>query len=92
MCRVHNHVEFFKLHLVDGQSIGPDALRVLWSRACETSDVSVGRQTRRTTYGMKDVYSLSASPRLRDQPTIEGRLKMLLLESRLTASVTAVHV
>lgn len=89
---MNNHVEFFKLHLVDGQSIGPAALRTLWSRACESNDISVSRQSRRTAYGMKDVYSLSASPRMRDQPMIESRLKMLLLESRLTASVTSVHV
>lgn len=89
---MNNHVEFFKLHLVAGQSISPTALRALWSRACQCSDISVSRQTRRTTYGMKDVYSLSGSPRMKDQPVIESRLKMLLLESRLTASVTAVHV
>ncbi|CAN5723054.1 hypothetical protein BH23PSE2_BH23PSE2_07150 [soil metagenome] len=89
---MNNHVEFFKMHLVEGQSVGPDALRVLWSRACESSDVSVSRQSRRTAYGMKDVYSLSAPPRMKDQPMIESRLKMLLLESRLTASVTSVHV
>lgn len=89
---MENHVEFFKLHLVAGQSIGPEALRALWSRACQCPDISVGRQTRRTAHGMKDVYSLSGSPRMKDQPLIESRLKMLLAESRLTASVTAVHV
>jgi hypothetical protein len=89
---LNNHVEFFKMHLVEGQSIGPDALRALWSRACQSSDISVRRQARRTAYGMKDVYSLSGSPRMKDQPLIESRLKMLLIESRLTASVTAVHV
>lgn len=92
MAHVNNHVEFFKLHLVAGQSISPAALRTLWSRACQSSDISVSRQTRRTAYGMKDVYSLSGSPRMKDQPVIESRLKMLLLESRLTASVTSVHV
>lgn len=87
-----NHVALFKLHLGNGQSIGPSALRSLWSRACLSIDVSVSRRTRqRFGYGDTDTYSMCGSPRLTNLPQIEARLRGLLDESRLIGTLTAIH-
>lgn len=87
---MHEHVPLFKFNLGNGQSIGPSALRTLWSRACESRDVSVSRQAARTG-GTRNTYLLHASPRLKDLPSIEARLRLLMDESRLPGILTAVH-
>jgi hypothetical protein len=85
------HVEYFKIHLGSKQSIGPRALRALWSQASMSEDISVSMQSRQTSLGSREVYTLSGTPRLIDQPTIEVRLRKLLLDANLIGSITAVH-
>lgn len=80
----------FRFTLGNDQSIGPAALKRLWSRACETPDVSVGRsQGLRSTD--KPTYSLYAPQHLADLPQIELRLRRILEESNLRASLAPVH-
>jgi hypothetical protein len=88
---MHNHVALFKFNLSSGQSIGPTALRTLWSRACESTDISVSRQTYRAGSNTKNTYLLHASPRLKDLSLVEARLRLLMNESRLLGTLTAVH-
>lgn len=88
---MHNHVALFKFNLGSGQSIGPGALRTLWARACESTDISVSRQTYRAGSGTKNTYLLHASPRLKDLPLVEARLRMLMDQSKLLGTLTAVH-
>ena len=88
---MHGHVALFKFNLSSGQSIGPVALRSLWSRACESADISVSRQTYRNGAGTKNTYLLHASPRLKDLPLVETRLRLLMNESKLLGTLTAVH-
>jgi hypothetical protein len=81
----------FKFSLGSGQSIGPAALRTLWSRACESNDISVSRQTYRAGSSTKNTYLLHASPRLRDLSLVEARLRLLMNEAKLLGTLTAVH-
>lgn len=87
---MENHVALFKFHLSSGQSIGPSALRTLWSRACHSPDISVSRQTHRNGFNAKDTYLLHGSPRLKDLPQVEARLRSLMSESGLAGTLTAV--
>ncbi|RPE81921.1 hypothetical protein [Vulcaniibacterium tengchongense] len=86
-----HHIAMFKFTLGNDQSIGPAALQALWARACRSSNVSVGRQ--RPDFGGhgKATYSLYAPQQLPDLPEVEIRLRRLLEESKLSASLVALH-
>lgn len=77
----------FRFTLDPGQSIGPVPLRALWARACQTPRVGVGRNL----IGGRAMYSLYASHQLRDLPEVERRLRRLLEENDLNATLTALH-
>ncbi len=85
------HIALFQFHLRNGQSVGPDKLRRLWASACESTDVSVSRQTRTIGGQSTDLYSLCGSPAMANLPVIERRLRQLLDQARLTAVVTVLH-
>lgn len=81
-----HQIAIFRFTLGPSQSIGPAQLHALWAHACQTPDVSVGR-----TPGARPTYSLYASQRLQNLPLVEKRLRQLLDDSKLNASLTALH-
>lgn len=75
-------VPLFQFRLRNGISIGPKALRRIWTTASGSSDVTVARELRRIgTERMDHVYSLSGPPNLLDLPTVETRLRQLLQDA-----------
>jgi hypothetical protein len=87
-----HQIAMFKFTLGNGQSIGPTALQTLWVRACQSPHVSVGRQPAGTRGDDRPSYSLYASQHLENLPQVEMRLRRLLEESNLAASVVALHL
>jgi hypothetical protein len=84
-----NHVPLFRFRLSNGQSIGPLALRRLWSSACGSDDINVTRETRDAGHGTQShTYSLCGPAKIANLPTIEARLRRLLDEMALTATIT----
>jgi len=88
---VPHHVPLFLFRLSNGQSIGPSALRRLWSTACGTSDVVVSRETRESGQGAPiHTYTL-CGPTNVNVMSIETRLRRLFAEAALTATITPTH-
>ena len=84
-----NHIPLFQFRLSSGQSIGPRALRRLWSTACSSEDVTVSREVRKVGYGRQGhVYSLCGPARMADIANVEARLRSLLQENASSATVT----
>jgi len=81
-----HQIAIFRFTLSQHQSIGPAQLHALWARACETPHVSVGRSP-----GNRPTYSLYASQRLENLPQVERRLRQLLDECKLRASLIPLH-
>lgn len=88
---MEKHVPLFKLRLNTGQSIGPQHLKSLWSRACGSSNVSVSRQAVRAGPPDKPSYLLHGPANMADLPSVEHRLRSLIVESKLSGSISAVH-
>lgn len=86
-----NQIPLFKFSLGQHQSIGPAQLQELWARACQSSAVSVGRDAPRMGADSNPTYSLYGSPQIENLPLIEKRLRMLLEESKLRASLIVLH-
>jgi hypothetical protein len=81
----------FLFRLSGGQSIGPSALRRLWSTACGTDDVQVTRETRETANSAPiHTYTL-CGPASANVLNIESRLRRLFAEAALTATITPTH-
>lgn len=80
-------IKMFQFTLGPKQSIGPAQLRVLWARACQMPHVSVGR----SNADGRPLYSLYASQQLQDLAMVEQRLRRLLDDSKLNASLIALH-
>jgi len=88
---VSRHIPLFSFRLIDGQSIGPNALRTLWSTACGTDDVAVSRKTREAANSAPiHTYTL-CGPASANVSNIETRLRRLLAEAVLTATITPTH-
>lgn len=81
-----HQIAIFRFTLSHHQSIGPTQLQALWARACQTSHVSVGRSP-----GDRPTYSLYASQQLENLPLVEQRLRRLLDECSLRASLIPLH-
>jgi hypothetical protein len=74
-----HQIALFRFRLSKGQSIGPSALRKLWSDACGSKDVDVSRES--SDYGSGDrgfTYSLCGSPRTPNMHDVERRLRSSL--------------
>ena len=84
-----HQIALFSFRLGGGQSIGPAALRRLWSFACESDNVRVSR-TPPTQGGRVHTYALCASPKTANLPAIEMRLRRLLEESLPNAAISLV--
>jgi hypothetical protein len=83
-----NHVVMFRFRLSDRQTIGPAALRELWSAACCSNDVKVSRVASGASYGDRGyAYSLWAAPNTPDLRIVETRLQRLLVETMPTATI-----
>ncbi len=85
------HVPLFRLRLVSGQSIGPKPLRNLWARACSSDDVSVSRQLARFGANNQTSYLLHGPANMGDLRSVEQRLRALVDNSKLLASISALH-
>lgn len=85
-----HQIAIFRFTLSRHQSIGPTQLEALWARACQTPQVSVSR-TRGATDD-RPIYSLYASQQLEDLPQVERRLRLLLEQNDLRASLIPLHV
>jgi len=88
---VDKHVPLFKLRLVNGQSIGPLPLRNLWSRACHSDNVSVSRQMERLGTKGQTSYLLHGPANMADLNSVEARLRVLVDDSKLLGSISALH-
>jgi hypothetical protein len=79
---VSSKVPLFQFRLRNGMSIGPVALRRIWSTASGSTEVTVARELRRIGTERTDhVYSLSGPANLVDLPTVESRLRHLLQDA-----------
>ena len=88
---MRHSVPLFLFRLNNGQSIGPSALRRLWSDACGTNDVMVSRETRDSALGAPiHTYTLSGPANV-NVLNIEGRLRRLFADAALTATITPMH-
>lgn len=85
-----HQIAIFRFTLGQGQSIGPTQLQALWARACQTPHVSVGR-TQGAPGSDRPTYSLYASQRLENLPNVEQRLRELLDQCKLRASLIPLH-
>ncbi|MGN6521539.1 MAG: hypothetical protein ACTHK2_19205 [Dokdonella sp.] len=69
----------FQFRLARGLSIGPTALKHLWSAACGCGDVAVSREPTRTDEERSGHrYSLWAPPHRFDPAVVEDRLRATL--------------
>ncbi len=88
-----HHVPLFRFWLRNGQSIGPSALRRLWASACGTDDVTVTREAREAAFGPEThTYSLCGSPKTANLQNVEGRLRRLLADMALSATIIHTHL
>lgn len=85
-----HQIAIFRFTLGHGQSIGPAELHALWARACQSPNVSVGRN-QGAHVNDKPTYSLYASQQLENLPNVEQRLRQLLDQIQLRASLIALH-
>lgn len=84
-----HHIALFTFTLSGTASIGPQALRALWAKACGIGNVSVGRKD---AYGsQRAIYTLYAPQSLGGLQDVEMRLRRALEDAHLHASVTALH-
>jgi hypothetical protein len=87
-----HYIALFRFRLSEGQSIGPAALRKLWSTACGSNDVKVSRVASGPGYGAQShTYSLCAPAKTANLATVEVRLRRLLADTALTATLTLTH-
>lgn len=83
-------IAMFTFTLGLDQSIGPAQLRALWTQACQSREVSVGRSHGSGPNG-KPTYSLYAPQHLVDLPQVERRLRTLFEQHKLRAMLASVH-
>lgn len=70
--------QVFVLRLGLGQSIGPIALRSIWTTACDSPDVGVSRRTQNDAgYGIRPCYGLWAGHDF-NRISTERRLRAML--------------
>ncbi|MES2858539.1 MAG: hypothetical protein V4704_05110 [Pseudomonadota bacterium] len=87
-----HQIALFTFTLGNNESIGPDALKSLWARASGTSNVSVSRQPPSNPNRDRPTYTLYAPQTLDNLRDVELRLRKVLEESHLTASVVPLHL
>lgn len=85
-------IALFIFTLDKTQSIGPAALRELWARACGSTQVSVARSVPSGGFRDRPAYTLYAPQNLENLREVELRLRHLLEEAKLNASLTSLHL
>lgn len=85
-----HQIAMFKFTLGNAQSIGPAALQDMWERCCGTTNVSVGRQSESFGRG-RATYSLYAPQQLPNLKQVEMRLRQMLEDKKLSASLIPLH-
>lgn len=86
--RTANCVPVFRLRLRNGGSIGPSALKRIWSIAAASNDVTVSRESSRLGSARSPfVYVMSGPAQLADLNAVETRLRGLLQEILTTAHI-----
>ena len=83
-----HQIALFTFTLGSAESIGPQALRRLWSIASGTANVSVGRKETHWDKGNRPVYTLYAPQSLGNLRDVELRLRRALEDAHLHASLT----
>lgn len=86
-----HQIAMFTFTLGNAESIGPAALRELWMRATGIVDVSVERKSLHGSHRERPTYMLYAAQSLGNLREVELRLRRLLEEAHLSASLTALH-
>jgi hypothetical protein len=86
-----HHIALFSFRLTGAQSIGPAALRELWSAACESDNVRVSRVSQGNG-GRMHTYSLCAPPKTANLAAIEMRLRRLLDGALPNAAITLISL
>lgn len=86
-----HHIALFTFTLGSAESIGPDALRQMWARACGSPNVSVDRKTPYGGPRDRPVYTLYAPQSLANLRDVELRMRGLLEAAHLHASLTVLH-
>lgn len=83
------HIPLFNLRLGDGRTIGPKALRRIWSEASGSQDVEVSRTTFHSV-GRPDhrLYTLSGPRSMHGLDAIESRLRSLMRERTAGSMMT----
>jgi hypothetical protein len=86
-----HQIALFIFTLGKAESIGPAALRALWARASGSAHVSVGRSTPMAGFRDRPAYTLYASQGLDNLREVELRLRQLLEEAKLNATLTTLN-
>ena len=84
-----HQIAMFKFTLGAQQSIGPTQLQALWAHACQSPNVSVGREEDRGSG--RATYALYAPQQLQDLHQVEQRLREALERNMLRASLIPLH-
>ncbi len=87
-----HQIAMFTFTLGNTESIGPTALRALWTRATGSSNVSVGRRSSQGGFRDRPTYTLYAPQSLGNLREVELRLRKLFEEAHLNAALTSLHV
>lgn len=87
-----HQIAMFTFTLGRDESIGPHALRRLWSQASGTGDIGVSRKEPAEGQRNRPIYTLYAPQQLGDLRVVEARLRHMLETAHLHASLTALHV
>ena len=86
-----HQIALFTFTLGNTESISPVALRDLWVRAAGIGNVSVGRKSPHGSYCDRPTYMLYAPQSLGNLRDVELRLRKLLEDAHLNASLTPLH-
>ena len=86
-----HQIALFTIALGNTESISPVALRDLWVRAAGIGNVSVGRKSPHGNYRDRPTYMLYAPQSLGNLRDVELRLRKLLEDAHLNASLTPLH-
>ena len=87
-----HQIALFTFTLGNNESIGPDALKALWTRATGTTNVSVSRQPPSNPNRDRPTSTWYAPQTLENLREVELRLRRMLEASHLTASVVPLHL
>jgi len=86
-----HQIALFTFTLGNTESIGPAALRALWTRAAGISDVSVSRKAPDGSHRDRPTYMLYAPQSLGNLRDVELRMRRLLEDAHLHASLMPLH-